>query len=524
MIKFSKWAEHFITLADGSKIKLMDHQKRILDHCFTPDARGKLPYETIIYSAVKKSGKTAVSAMVVDYWAFNNNHDEIIIAANKRDQATSKALKEARGFIDRNKALKGEVVRSSDERLELKNGTIITAIPNDGPAGEAGSNHGLTVWDELWGFVSERDRLLYEELTPVPTRLNSIRFISTYAGWSGQSKLLEGLYHEIFDDNDEVKPGVTRPLGDDLPCYARGNLFVYWDHQPRMPWQVPAYYESQRQQLRANTYLRIHENRWVSNESSLFDMDKWDACVDPGHHPPMPNKGIALFVGVDASLKKDRSAVVSVYKDEDGRILLGPKRFWQPSKANPMDLEATMEAFLLELYHGYRLQTVRYDPYQFHRSAMTLRNKGLPMQEYAQTTGNLTDMGQNLYDLVEYGNIILYACKDLRYEATCAVAKETERGFQITKVKSSQKIDEIVALAMAALPAAKQQVFSGEIVACGQSIAAQMLHDNWGEPHRDPPQDHPDYHQGKGKEKESSGIGAFEGIAGGPTFGSGGDW
>jgi len=373
------------------------------------------------------------------------------------------------------------------------------------------------VWDELWGFISERDRLLYEELTPVPTRLNSIRFISTYAGWSGQSKLLEDLYHEIFDDNDQIKPGVTRPLGDDLPCYAKGNLFMYWDHEPRMPWQIPAYYESQRQSLRANTYLRIHENRWVSNESNLFDMDKWDRCVNPAHRPPMPDKEITLWVGVDASLKKDRSAVVSVYKDQDGRILLGPKRFWQPSKTNPMDLETTMEAYLLELHQGFILRTVRYDPYQFHRSAMTLRGKGLPMEEYPQTTGNLTDMGQNLYDLVEYGNIILYACKDLRYEATCAVAKETERGFQITKVKSSQKIDEIVALAMAVLPAAKQQACNGKIEGFA-GIGAQMMGETWGSMTR-APMDHPDYHRG---EKTESGIFVAESMAG-STFGRGGD-
>ena len=73
------------------------------------------------------------------------------------------------------------------------------------------------------------------------------------------------------------------------------------------------------------------------------------------------------------------------------------------------------------------------------------------MQEYPQTTGNLTECGQNLYDLVKYHNIVLYACKDMRYEATCAIAKETGRGLRIVKEKSSQKIDQVVALAMAAV-------------------------------------------------------------------------
>jgi phage terminase large subunit-like protein len=402
------------------------------------------------------------------YWAFNiEPPNEIITVANKRDQALARAFKELRGYIARNPILLNEAENIIGNQVTLRNGSSVIAIPNDAP-GEAGSNHGLTSWDELWGFTSERDRRLYDELTPVPTRKNSIRFISTYAGYEGESALLEDLYYEIFNPDGTLKDGVNRPLGENFPAYAKGELFMYWDHKPRMPWQTPAYYASQKQQLRVNTYLRLHENRWVSSESGLFDMDKWDSCVDPDHSPPLPNKSIHLWVGVDASVKKDRSAVVSVYKDGD-KIKLGPKRFWQPTAADPMDLEETMESYLLELQKGYSLRSVNYDPFQFHRSAMTLAKKGLPMLEYAQTGPNLTEIGQNLYDLVEYGNIVLYPCKDLRFEATCAIGKETGRGVRILKEKSSQKIDQVVALAMAALDATKRSDLIFGKLRCGET-------------------------------------------------------
>ena len=122
-----------------------------------------------------------------------------------------------------------------------------------------------------------------------------------------------------------------------------------------------------------------------------------------------------------------------------------------------MDLEETMEKYLLELHKGFTLLSVKYDPFQFHRSAMTLAKKGLPMAEYPQTVPNLTEIGQNLFDLVQYRNIVFYPCKDLRFEASCAIGKETGRGIRIAKEKSSQKIDEIVALAMAALDPSKGQ-------------------------------------------------------------------
>ena len=81
------------------------------------------------------------------------------------------------------------------------------------------------------------------------------------------------------------------------------------------------------------------------------------------------------------------------------------------------------------------------------------------MTEYPQTVGNLTECGQAIYDLVEYGNILLYECKDLRFEASCSIGKETGRGIRIVKEKSTQKIDQIVALAMASSGATKSNSF-----------------------------------------------------------------
>jgi len=117
----------------------------------------------------------------------------------------------------------------------------------------------------------------------------------------------------------------------------------------------------------------------------------------------MPSKGITLYVGVDASTKRDRAAVVSVYRDSDKKLALGPKRFWQPTPDDPLDLEETIEKYLLELAGGYRIGEVLYDPFQFHRSAATLQKSGLKLTEFPQTVPNLTAMSQNLYDLIEFG-------------------------------------------------------------------------------------------------------------------------
>jgi len=439
IIPFIEWAEKNILLDDNKPIHFQKHQKKILSRAFKVGNDGRLPYSTVIYSCTKKSGKTTIGAIVCLWFAFElEPGTEIILAANDLEQSTGRVFKEAKKMVERSPVLKSRMSSSTVREITLVDGTSIKAIPTDA-AGEAGANQSLSVFDELWGYVSERSRRLWDELTPVPTRKNSVRLVCTYAGYTGESDLLEDLY----------KRGMAGKRRWSLfPVYENGPLFMYWDHKPRMPWQTKEYYAAQRQELRPIAFLRLHENRWVSSESGLFDMSKWDACVDRKHKPPLPDKKIKLFIGVDASVKKDRSAVVSVYQ-EDSLLKLGPKRFWQPSKAEPMDLEETMEAYLLELKQGYTIGVVKYDPYQFHRSAMTLQKKGLPMEEFAQSVPNLTDMGQNLFDLVEFNNIVLYPCRELRKEAVAAIAKDTGRGLRIAKEKTSHKIDQIVSLAMA---------------------------------------------------------------------------
>jgi phage terminase large subunit-like protein len=445
MIGICQFIDKCAVCEDNRPLHLEPHQRAILNEAFRTDEDERFIYRTVIYSAPKKSGKTAINALVALWWGFCvQPPDEEIVAANDLDQSVSRVFEAAKGFIKRNPVLR-EKADIQKLTIRFDNDTVIKAIPSD-YAGEAGANQGLVSYDELWGFMLEKSKRLYEELTPVPTRKNSIRFISTYAGWENESVLLQDLYDRIFDKQGGVKPGVKRPLGEDFPVYTVGDLFVYWDHEPRMPWQTPEYYESQRADLRTNTFLRLHENRWVSNESSLFDMEEWDACTDPEHRPPLPNKGIRLFVGCDASTKKDRSAVVSVYRSGN-LIHLGPFRTWQPTKDTPMDLEATMETYIRELGKGYTVVECRYDPWQLHRSATTLKKAGIKMIEFPQTVSNLTDIGQAVYDAVKHRSLKLYSDTELRREAAFAVAKETARGIQIIKLKRGHKIDAIVALA-----------------------------------------------------------------------------
>ncbi len=207
--------------------------------------------------------------------------------------------------------------------------------------------------------------------------------------------------------------------------------------------------------LRPNAFLRLIENRWVTSESTFVDMAWWDACVDPAVHPLLIDKNRRIYVGIDASTKRDSTAIVAcAWNTEEKKVDLVWHRVFQPSPNDPLDFERTIEASMLDLRDRFYVGEVRYDPYQMAAVAQRLTAEGLPMIEYPQTSGNLTAMGNNLYEIIKGCTLIAYADAGMRLAIQRAVAVENARGWRIAKEKQSHKIDVVVALAaMAALGA-----------------------------------------------------------------------
>jgi phage terminase large subunit-like protein len=440
----------------GEAFRLQPVQRAVLGLAFTLDADGLLPWHTIVYACPKKSGKTSINAAVLLAWAATMDApNELYALANDEEQARGRVYSTAIRMLRRNTDLLDEVV--GGERglmagnLEFRSGTTVRAIASQAESA-AGSNHGFTSWDELWGYTSERSLRLWEEMTPPPTRRNSVRFITTYAGYENESKLLWDLY--VLGVGVEEHPlGKGERLHADYPIYGNreAGLLVYWDHEPRMPWQIPEYYRKQRKMLRPAAYLRLHENRWVSSQSRFFTGEQWDACVDPARGPVVRDPSLSVVVALDAATKRDSAAMVAVTWDDGARkVRVVNVRVWTPGPGDPVELELTMEAELRAWSLAYSLLAVRYDPYQLVTIAQRLAREGLPMEEYPQTADRLTAIGQMIWDLVTGGNLVAYPSPELREHVLNGVVVETPRGWRIAKEKARHKIDLLVALAMAA--------------------------------------------------------------------------
>ena len=68
-------------------IILAEHQIRLIDEALSKNADGMFKYSTIIYSAIKKSGKSALSSAVALYMAYHNPSAYVPVVANDGKQS-----------------------------------------------------------------------------------------------------------------------------------------------------------------------------------------------------------------------------------------------------------------------------------------------------------------------------------------------------------------------------------------------------------------------------------------------------
>jgi phage terminase large subunit-like protein len=425
----------------GKPFKLLPAERDFLDHAFRLDDNGRLRYPEQVFGAPKKSGKTTLAAIITltMLLLYGGHYGEAFSLANDQEQAASRSFLMIKRIIEASPLLRAEAKITADRIIfpQFRDATV-TALASSYTTA-AGANPVISTFDELWAYTSENSRRLWDEMVPPPTRKIACRLTVTYAGFSGESVLLEELQ----------KRGLAQPeVG---PCLHAGDgILLAWHHEPIPPWQTEAWLAEMRRSLRPNQFLRMIENRFVTSESSFVDMAAWDACVDPTLTPVFADRNLLVDIGVDASVKHDSTAIVAVTPLPDKRVRLVAHRVFQPTPDQPLDFESTVEATLIDLYNRFAVRAIRFDPFQMQATAQRLQKRGLPVREFPQTVPNLTVASQGLWELIESRGLILYPDAAMRLAASRAIAIETARGWRIAKEKQSHKIDVIVALGMAA--------------------------------------------------------------------------
>lgn len=474
----------------AKKLILSDRQSRICNHVLTPDHNGIFPYRTIVYSTIKKEGKTTLAGGVGSWWGACVEPPNLILTlANDQEQSAGRIFG---AMLPTLYALGCKVpfAQSSKPEVRLPNGTLIQAIANN-YAGAAGGNYGLTLWSELWAYTTERSRRLYDELVPVPTRKNSLRWIETYVGFEDESDLLLQIFKRIFVDTSESRtqpdakpvPGLEDIQTDGRPaCWhiPEEGLFYYHNHERTMPWNLgeigDKFIAAQKADLRHSQFVRLWQNRWQSSEGSFIDPDYYtDSVIYTGEDLSEP-----MFIAGDASQRHDSVALlgvrrigVYVFGEYQERYKLCYIRVWDP-EGKDIDLEETIAAEVERLHElGMMIGPFNYDSYQMHQVAVNLRKKGVPCVEFSQQTDR-TKSDTFLWKQFHTGKLGTFPSAVLEQHCQAAKAKELDNE-QIRIVKGrgnrSARIDACVALSMAVWKASQfrprtdQEEFSTSVVA-----------------------------------------------------------
>lgn len=524
------WAERKYYLAPGSStesmsayalpIRLFPHQKAILRYAFHHPT---LKFTTILYSTVKKSGKTAVGGLVARYLAENSGHyAEIYCIANDEEQARGRNYKAALdsientpGYDDHKNLL--PYTREGLQQLaalgrtpDLSTGyewriierqaeytptrSYIRALSND-YRGEAGANPTATIWSEIWGLDSEKSKKLWAELTPVPTR-ESIRFVETYAGFEGESVLLEALWH-LCKDSENGARQLTRDdvpdwpsaevgyRGDDylLPLWVneQARTFAYIDQgvqARRMPWQLgvrgEAYYAEQELTLSdPMQFTRFHFNEWTGTTSPFINMMWWKHCRADGSRPIKPlTARTPLVLAIDAAVSSDYMALIGFTREGEHTVALRLCRVWDPKDyGGRLDYSITCDPLIRALCARYNVVELAYDPWQMHKVATDLeRDWVVSCYPFNQSNERLSadkqfhdlirdrdlvydpEVDLQLLDLDE--KILDFGSEDSAFEkalgwAAIKQSRDEDTRFRIIK-KGTGKIDPVVAGSMGA--------------------------------------------------------------------------
>jgi phage terminase large subunit-like protein len=426
-------------------------------------------WQSIVYSSVKKSGKSRLAAMIAAWVADQMGpFAEVYLAANDGKQSGDRLLNCVKRSIELNRKMGTGLAmarwRDQQVAVRLQNGSVIEAIPVD-PTGQAGANPACVVLSEMWGYRLEHKQRLWAALTLSPTKRGmSFRWVDTYAGYEGESPILESLYDQGVnngrywvdwaDENKVVYDPILRELEIPLFVNEASRLWCYWETQPRYPWQTEAYYQEQAAALPDMEYRRIHKNEWVTSEDVFVPIEWWHGCQVESPFPPL-QPGEEFVLGVDAAVSGDSFAVVGVTRHPMApktHVAVRYSQVWYPPKGGELDFEP-IDQEIRRLCAEHKVVEVAFDKWQLHQMATAQAKDNVAHWRAFNQQGERLESDVQLYQLIRAREVVHDGTHGelTRHIANANSKMSSDEETKLRIVKSKRgKIDACVALSMAA--------------------------------------------------------------------------
>jgi phage terminase large subunit-like protein len=436
-------------------------------------------FRTVYCEICRKGGKTTLAAGIGLYMLLADGEEgaEIYTAATKRDQARL-AHEEAVRMVKKSRSLR-KAVRVSKDNLCVES-TNSKYVPL---GGDADSTDGLSpsccIIDELHAHPN---RAMYDVLdTATGARRQPLIFCITTAGhdrlsicWEQHAysqRVLEGIVDEdshfgfvaSIDEEDDWR---------DEGCWAKANpnlgVSMKLDDLRRKA------AKAKEMPTALNAFLRLHLGVWTEAETRWLPLEKWEGSkIDIREEDLL---GRTCWAGLDLGSTQDLTAMVLVFPDEDehGGATVLPY-FWAPemnaakrerndhapyltwSRQGYLELtegEVTDYNFILDriaqLREKFDIREIAFDRFGAASIVTALQEQGAQVVQFGQGYVSMSPACKEVERLVvssrlrHPGNPVLTWCA-----ANAVVEMDAAGNLKVSRRKCSEKIDGIVALAMA---------------------------------------------------------------------------
>ncbi len=468
---------------DGLPLELEDWQRSMMGVALEYDQDGWPVWRSVVFCIPRKNGKTCLLAAYALYRLLTSDGSPEILLAASSDKQAGRLFDAAALFVRRNPVLRG-LCRVRDHVGEIKREDgmgVIVRLSSD-PARLHGYNPSLVVCDELAQWTTPTLKRAYAALTTGGGARKAPQvFTITTAGEAHDRE--DSILGRILD-TAVAKGEVERSPGLTVAKLAASHMLVYNYEAPtsdprdtaKMKLANPATWiteeflakQASNPELTAAQVLQLHGCVWAEGASSWFPAEVWAGCLDKTAVIPA---NAPVCVGVDVGLVHDSTAVAVAWCREDGKIVV-EANVWTSARdtvgefvhGGVVDL-TVIEDHLRDLAQRYSVLEVAYDPRFFERSAQMLSEDGLIVVPVFQSSGPMADAYQAWYAAVMEGRVAHNGDPVLSTHVLSTSATKTDRGWKVSKIKQSARIDACVAAAMALYRAEFQTVGGGLVFA-----------------------------------------------------------
>lgn len=484
-----KWA--------GTPFWLLPWQEQLIRDIFgIVKADGNRQFRTAFVEICKKVGKSELAAAVALYLLYADNEPsaEVYGAAADRQQA-SIVFDVAKQMVEMSPALmkRSKLMGATKRIVNYSNAGYYQVL-----SAEVGGKHGFSVSGLVFDEIhTQPNRQLYDVLTKGSSdaRQNPLHFIITTAGNDRHSIAYE-LHTKAVDilEGRRVDPifyPVVYGLKDDEDWEDEANWYKV---NPSLGYTVDierlrdAYREAKQNPADEVTFKWLRCNMWVSSTVAWIP----DAIYMRGNEAINAAllEGRDCYAGLDLSSTGDITALVLIFppRDKNEKYVLLPY-FWIPEETIPRRVKANsvpydiwekqgyimategnvihynfIEKFIMDLSEKYHILEIAVDRWNATQMIQNLEGEGFTIVPFGQGFSSMSAPTKEFYRLLMEGRIIHGGNPVLRWMAGNVVIDTDPAGnIKVTKAKSKEKIDGIVAAIMALDRCIRQEGQSGSV-------------------------------------------------------------